>query len=996
VQGFPDPSTDPLDVELETTLDGQASFTTETNHTSSYSAKLVIPENAERSSCAFALYPYNKSLSSISTFSVFASFENAVPVFVFRLDRNGDGVADISLMSDYPFPGDGEWADTTVGNRWGWTEASNQLSTYGKIWEPLDYWKAQYGSATVLYIGIALEYWAMDPDGYGEPLYVDELTVNGVTYNIVPAPSPSPPTPSLDILDVELKHKYDGQALFTTEKIHTSSKSVKLIIPEDAEQGSYAMALYQCNITLSSLLSFSIFTSYHNAFPRFMLWLENGPGLSDTFLLSDYQFVSNGEWKATTGGNRWGWTETTVDLTNYGQVWNPLDYWAAKYGDSKVLYIGVVLEYWAVEPDGYGEPLYADELILNGVISNIAPTITPELPTSNQSWPMFHNDPANSGYSENTGPLTNQILWKHQAGSGIESSPAVIDGVVYFGALWDGHNGFVNALNATTGSKIWQFATDSGVESSPAVVEGVVYIGIYGGHVYALDASNGAEIWSFNAGGSVYPSPAVVDGLVYVGSASGYLYALNAENGSQVWSYPTNGKILSSPAVVDGVVYFGSEDQTFYALRASDGTPIWNYTTGGYIDAAPAVADGVVYFGSRDGYVYALNATNGFQVWSFRPLHGNYGSYYYSTPAVANGVVYVGGYDSYIYALSSTDGSVFWEYRTGGYIFSSPIIAGTVVYASSFDGNVYALNAGTGGKIWSYQTGGKMRSSCAVANGLAYVGSEDGYLYAFGTSNAQPTASYEISGYILDENGNGIEGAHIIFNMPDIIPSVTSGSTGYYSISAPAGTYHVNVWPPFDSNYINYDELGFVVGSDIIKNITLQSGYKVSGYITDSLGNPVVGAVVLLDNYGSGWFSNSSGYYFLNVPAGTYTINAHPRTGDYYSGPTTDFPTYYEYNFTVNSNTVKNITVGNSPSTSSLNSEPTASPEPTPEPSPEPATFPESTSPPATVPPEQTTISTNTANTTLLGIILGIAVVATPIIGFVSGCLQFYLKKRNH
>ena len=203
------------------------------------------------------------------------------------------------------------------------------------------------------------------------------------------------------------------------------------------------------------------------------------------------------------------------------------------------------------------------------------------------------------------------------------------------------------------------------------------------------------------------------------------------------------------------------------------------------------------------------------------------------------------------------------------------------------------------------------------------------------------------------------------------------------------------MWPPFDSNYINYDELGFVVESNMTKNITLQSGYKVSGYITDSSGNPVVGAAVLLDNYGSGWFSNSSGYYFLNVPAGTYTINAHPRTGNYYSGPTTDFPTYREYNFTVNGDTVKNITVGVSPSTSNLNSEPAASPEPTPEPSPEPTTFPESTPPPATLPPEQTTISTNTANTTLLGIILGIAVVATPIIGFVSGCLQFYLKKRN-
>ena len=179
----------------------------------------------------------------------------------------------------------------------------------------------------------------------------------------------------------------------------------------------------------------------------------------------------------------------------------------------------------------------------------------------------------------------------------------------------------------------------------------------------------------------------------------------------------------------------------------------------------------------------------------------------------------------------------------------------------------------------------------------------------FGNAQSTPT-KYKISGYVKDSNGSGIAGANIIFNVPSIVPSVYSDSSGYYEIFAPAGTYHINVWPPYDTNYINYDEPGFVVGSDITKNITMYSGYKVSGYISDSSGTPVIGAVVALNNFGSGWFSNNMGYYFLSVPAGTYTINAHPRTGYNYSGPTTDFPTYYEYNFIVNSNRIKNITVG--------------------------------------------------------------------------------------
>ena len=623
----------------------------------------------------------------------------------------------------------------------------------------------------------------------------------------------------------------------------------------------------------------------------------------------------------------------------------------------------------------------------------------PSLNISSQSWSMFHNDPAHSGYSESSGPLTNQILWKYQAGSGIESSPAVVDGVVYFGALWNGRNGFVNALNATTGSKIWEYATDSGVESSPAVVEGVVYIGSYSGHVYALNATSGSKIWSFIAGSSVFPSPAVAGDTVYVGAASGYIYALGAANGSPLWSYYTNNSIVSSPAVVDDILYIGSQDHNIYALRASDGTQIWNFTTGGSIDSSPTVVSGKVYFGSRDGLIYVLNAADGSKIWSFRPLHGSNtgGSYYYSTPAVANGVVYVGSYDSYVYALNAASGDLIWESATGGYVFSSPAIAGGVVYIGSFDGKVYALDAETGAKIWIYQTGNKIWSSSAVVNGVVYIGSGDGYLYAFGTPNTQPASLHRISGYILDETGNGVVGATIIFNVPDVVPSVCSDASGYYLISAPAGTYHVNVWPPFDSNYINYDERGFEVGSDMTMNITLQSGCKVSGFISDASGNPVVGAVVLLGNFGSGWFSNSSGYYFLSVPAGIYTILARPRTGNYYSGPTTDFPTYYEYNFAVNGDTVKNITVGSSLLASNKPSAGSSSVESSPVSFPELMSYPEpSSTPPVTINPDQTTSSTEAATITLLGIVLGMGVVATPIVSFISACLLLYFKKRKN
>jgi hypothetical protein len=180
--------------------------------------------------------------------------------------------------------------------------------------------------------------------------------------------------------------------------------------------------------------------------------------------------------------------------------------------------------------------------------------------------------------------------------------------------------------------------------------------------------------------------------------------------------------------------------------------------------------------------------------------------------------------------------------------------------------------------------------------------------------------SFEISGYILDSNGNGIVGAKVIFNVPEKVPAVYSNSSGYFAISAPAGIYQLNVLPPFDSNYIFYAKPEFVVESDLNKNITLTSGYKVSGYITDCDGNPVKDGVVSLDEYLSGWFSKSSGYYFVCAPEGTYKLKADPRSGHCH------FNTYYEHDFVVDKNIQKNITV-NALSTT---------PKPTPTPCPDP------------------------------------------------------------
>jgi outer membrane protein assembly factor BamB len=270
--------------------------------------------------------------------------------------------------------------------------------------------------------------------------------------------------------------------------------------------------------------------------------------------------------------------------------------------------------------------------------------------------------------------------------------------------------------------------------SSPAVANGVVYFGSDDINVYALNASTGAKLWSYAAGGVFFSSPAVANGVVYIGDQDHNLYALSASTGAKLWSYKTGGEVSSSPAVANGVVYVGSDDDNVYALNASTGAKLWGYTTGYLVTSSPAVANGVVYVGSGDHNVYALNASTGAKLWSYTTGDG-----VNSSPAVANGVVYIGDQDHHVYALNASTGAKLWGYDTGGQVVSSPAVANGVVYIGGnvcgigidevCNGTLYALNAGNGAKLCSYNAGGFIYTSPAVVDGLLYF--QDKNVFAF-------------------------------------------------------------------------------------------------------------------------------------------------------------------------------------------------------------------------------------------------------------------------
>jgi outer membrane protein assembly factor BamB len=274
-------------------------------------------------------------------------------------------------------------------------------------------------------------------------------------------------------------------------------------------------------------------------------------------------------------------------------------------------------------------------------------------------------------------------------------------------------NAYENVLSPSTVGVLelkWSFTTGGTVNSSPAVVNGVVYFGSGDSNVYALDASTGGKLWSYTTGGPLSSSPAVVAGVLCAGSNA--FYALDASTGAELWSNPTGG--ASSPVVVNGAVYF-STVVSIYALDASTGAQLWIYSIPPYeflyCGGSIAVAYGTVYAGCPSQSLTAIDASTGAALWGL-----NAGSNF----AVVGGVIYDGQSGNKIYALNASTGAGIWSHFVG-YGTGQPAVGNEVVYVGIpiSPGGLFAIKASTGTLLWSENgENGLVSSAPALANGV--------------------------------------------------------------------------------------------------------------------------------------------------------------------------------------------------------------------------------------------------------------------------------------
>ena len=317
----------------------------------------------------------------------------------------------------------------------------------------------------------------------------------------------------------------------------------------------------------------------------------------------------------------------------------------------------------------------------------------------------------------------------------------------------------------------WAWEGGEAFDSSPAIVDGVVYVGTATGELIAVGLADGKLRWRYKAGEAIgESSPAVANGRVFIGDLIGVVHAVNVADGKPIWTFKTQSEIKSSPVVVGDVVLMGSYDGKLYGLDAAD-----RQAAVGVHDRELRARHAVR---RRTASRTSPAATKCFTPSTSRPARSGSRRRRPRTPArrsrssttsptsarsttrcsrsicsrarccgatsipiasfrsirrrrSIDGTVVLGGRDRMVHALDAKTGKARWTYMTRARIDSSPAIAGGRVYVGSNDGRFYALDLASGKVVWQHDEGAALTASPALANGRIVIGSTEGRLLCF-------------------------------------------------------------------------------------------------------------------------------------------------------------------------------------------------------------------------------------------------------------------------
>lgn len=242
--------------------------------------------------------------------------------------------------------------------------------------------------------------------------------------------------------------------------------------------------------------------------------------------------------------------------------------------------------------------------------------------------------------------VTAKVHWKTQVGLGSEEhytslQPAYDNGFVYAADRY----GLLVAYELKTGKRAWQrdlgskkrwFAHHPRGESArlsagPVIVDDRLYLASENGFVYALDKTTGDTIWLAEVQGEVMTAPTVAEGFIVLHLSNGQIVALKETDGSQQWTFEEDTSLLSlrsasRPVITSGGVVVGTATGKLLVLLLENGRLAWEERIAAPkgssdlermtdVDGSPLIVGDTVYISAYNGETVALELRTGDVLW---------------------------------------------------------------------------------------------------------------------------------------------------------------------------------------------------------------------------------------------------------------------------------------------------------------------------------------------------------------------------------------------
>lgn len=342
-------------------------------------------------------------------------------------------------------------------------------------------------------------------------------------------------------------------------------------------------------------------------------------------------------------------------------------------------------------------------------------------------WPVFRGDATMTGVGTAKLPDQLEIKWSFKTGDGVESAPAVVNGIAYVSSL-DKH---LYAIDVATGKQKWKTKLGS-MKASPSVKGDRVYVGDLNGFFFCVSAADGKVVWKFEAEGEIAAAANFHGNNAVFGSHDSNLYCLDPE-GKKVWATKVDGPINAAAAIVgDKTFATGCSDGILHVIDARNGKELGALDLGGQSMATAAVVGDRLYLSMVSNQVVAADLKELKKLWAFEAPKRQ--QPFYSSAAVSEGLVVSGSRDKKVYAIDAKTGAEKWNFETDGQVDASPVVVGGRVYVGclSNDGNFYVLDLKTGKKLQEIELDSAISGSAAVGPDCILVGTDKGTVYCLG------------------------------------------------------------------------------------------------------------------------------------------------------------------------------------------------------------------------------------------------------------------------